>query len=83
MLGAGGDTVAITTCWTYAILCHYPDIQQNLAEEVDSFITKHRRIPTFEDRLELPYYIAVQKECMRFRPPAYFIVPRKASKDSK
>lgn len=83
MFGAGGDTVALSTCWTYAILCHHPEVQQKLAEEVDAFICKHRRIPSFEDRLELPYYIAVQKECVRFRPPVHFTVPRKTSKDGR
>lgn len=78
---AGSDTVAISTSWTYAILCQYPEVQKKLADEVDAFINKHKRIPTFEDRLELPYYISVQKECLRYRPPAYFGVPRKASED--
>lgn len=78
---AGGDTVAISTSWTYSILCHHPEVQKKLAEEVDAFIRKHNRIPTFEDRLELPYYIAVQKECIRYRPPVYFSIPRKASED--
>lgn len=75
--------MAISTSWTYSILCHHPEVQKKLAEEVDAFIRKHNRIPTFEDRLELPYYIAVQKECIRYRPPVYFSIPRKASEDSK
>ena len=83
ILVAGGDTVSIATLFTYAILCHYPQVQKRLAEEIDTFIKRHGRHPTFEDRLELPYFIAVQKECMRFRSPVYYGVPRKASKDSK
>ncbi|KAG2230874.1 hypothetical protein INT48_003037 [Thamnidium elegans] len=81
VLVAGSDTVAISASWTYAILCHYPEVQKKLADEVDAFINKYKRIPTFEDRLELPYYISVQKECLRYRPPVYFGVPRKASAD--
>lgn len=81
VLIAGGDTVAITTSLTYAILCHHPEVQEKLQQEVDAFIREYNRAPTFEDRLEFPYYIAVQKECIRFRPPLYFGVPRKNSKD--
>lgn len=62
---------------------HHPEVQKKLADEVDAFIIKHQRIPTFEDRAEFPYYNAMQKEAMRFRPPVYFGVPRKTSSDGK
>lgn len=75
--------MSITTCWTFAILVHHPEVQKKLADEVDAFIIKHQRTPNFEDRAEFPYYNAVQKEAMRFRPPVYFGVPRKSSSDGK
>ncbi|KAI9486152.1 MAG: cytochrome P450 [Benjaminiella poitrasii] len=81
VLVAGGDTVSVSTSLTFAILCHHPEVQKKLADEVDAFIGKYHRLPKFEDRLELPYYIAFQKECLRYRPAVYFGVPRKASKD--
>ncbi|CEP10775.1 hypothetical protein [Parasitella parasitica] len=81
LLVAGTDTVASSIAWTFAILCHYPEVQRKLGEEVDNFIRKHYRIPTFDDRLELPYYNAVQKECLRIRPPVYFGIPRAAAED--
>ncbi|KAI7904795.1 cytochrome P450 [Cokeromyces recurvatus] len=81
VLIAGGDTVSVAASFTFAILCHYPDIQQKLANEIDDFIRKYHRIPRFDDRLELPYYIAFQKECLRYRPAVYFSIPRKANQD--
>jgi len=77
------DTLSSATAWTLAILCHYPDVQRQLAQEIDNFIKKHYRIPAFDDLCELPYYNAVQKECLRFRPPVYWSIPRKASQDGK
>ncbi|KAK4512490.1 uncharacterized protein ATC70_003191 [Mucor velutinosus] len=81
LLVAGMDALSSATAWTLAILCHHPDVQQNLAREIDSFIIKHYRFPTFDDLPELPYYNTLLKECLRFRPPVYFGIPRKASKD--
>jgi cytochrome P450 len=80
---AGIDTVSVTTLWTYLLLCNYKDVQQKLINEIDGFIKSNKRLPTFEDRLELPYYNAVQKECIRFRPIGYFAVPHKTTKDGK
>lgn len=80
---AGADTVIITASWTYAVLCNYPKTQRKLQAEVDAFIKKHGRVPEFEDRLELPYYIAVQKECIRYRPTLYFIIPRTSNQNGK
>lgn len=77
----GSDTVSVTTIWTYVVLCNYPDVQQKLIYEIDEFIKANKRPPTFEDRLQLPYYNAVQKECIRFRPASFFGVPQKATKD--
>lgn len=81
VLVGGSDTVSITTIWTYVVLCNYPEVQQKLIEEIDEFITTNKRPPTFEDRLKLPYYNAVQKESIRFRPASFFGIPQKANKD--
>lgn len=67
--------------WTYVLLCHYPDVQKKLCNEIDGFIKTHGRLATFADRLELPYYNAFQKELMRFRPPNYFGIPHTTHKD--
>jgi cytochrome P450 len=82
-LVGGSDTVSVTTVWTYVILCNYRDVQQKVIKELDEFIEINKRLPTFDDRLQLPYYNAFQKECLRFRPASYVGIPKKANKDGK
>lgn len=79
----GSDAVSTTLIWTYVILCNYPQVQDTLAKEIDEFIKKYNRVPTFDDRLKFPYYNAVQKECIRFRPASFFGIPRKVNKDGR
>jgi cytochrome P450 len=47
----------------FVILSNFPDVQKKLRAEVDAFVNAHGRLPTFEERDQLPYAIAVQKEC--------------------
>ena len=68
MVIARSDTVKVTLGWSFLILCTMPDIQRKIQQELDTFITKHHRLPVFSERDEIPYLIAVQKECLRFRP---------------
>lgn len=79
----GTDTTAATLGWMLAILVHYPDVCKRLSHEVDAFISKHKRYPVFSERLDLPYFNAVQKECMRYRPTTHFVFFHKIDKDSK
>lgn len=80
---AGTDTPAIELMWTLLILCRYQDAQRVLRDEVDMFIVKHKRLPTFNDREELPHLISTQKECMRYRPPVFFGLTHETSEDCK
>ncbi|KAI9253383.1 cytochrome P450 [Phascolomyces articulosus] len=78
---AGTDTPAIETMWTILILCCYQEAQQVLHDKVDTFISKHNRLPTFNDREKLPNLISTQKECMRFRPPVFYGLLHETSRD--
>lgn len=68
LLGGGSDTISGTLSWMFAVLLHHQDVQEKLCIEVDTFIKEHNRLPEFTDREAMPYLIAVQKECMRYRP---------------
>lgn len=68
LIVAGSDTISGTLTWMLAILLHYPDVQQRICDEIHVFIREHKRLPSFTDRDSFPYTIAVQKECMRYRP---------------
>ena len=58
----------MTLRWAFALLCTRLDIQKKIQQELDAFVSKHKRLPTFSEREAVPYLIAVQKECLRFRP---------------
>ncbi|KAI8355565.1 cytochrome P450 [Blakeslea trispora] len=78
---AGTDTFAVTMSWNFLIMCHHPDVQDRVAAEIKEFEAKHGRLPTFEDRLEVPYSVSVQKESMRYRPATFFGVPHAVRED--
>jgi cytochrome P450 len=45
----------------------YPDIQKKAQDEIDSVIGRDR-LPTFKDRLRLPFVDAVYRETLRWHP---------------
>ncbi|KAI9493952.1 cytochrome P450 [Zychaea mexicana] len=81
LVTAGGDTIAISLAWSFLILSHHPDLQKQLHDEIDSFITKKGRLPTYDEREAFPLLISVQKECIRFRPISHLGVPHECTKD--
>ncbi|KAI9020041.1 cytochrome P450 [Phycomyces nitens] len=78
---AGTDTTALTITWLLAVISYRPDIQKNIQEEIDSFVSKNGRLPMYSDRESFPYLSATQKEGLRFRPITEFGVPHEASED--
>ncbi|CAO3644755.1 unnamed protein product [Cunninghamella blakesleeana] len=50
-------------------------------QEIDAFITKHGRLPTFEERDQVSYIVAVQRESLRYRPIVPMGLPHVATKD--
>ncbi|KAI8876970.1 cytochrome P450, partial [Backusella circina FSU 941] len=81
VIGAGEDTTETTLSWAIAILCHYPQVQKNIQEELDMFFKKHNARPTFSQRDQVPYTVSVMKECMRYRPITAFGVPHETTND--
>ena len=49
-------------------MCHYPEWQAKLQEEIDTQL-EDGRCPMWEDREKLPLLRAVVKEVIRWRPP--------------
>jgi cytochrome P450 len=83
VIGAGEDTTETTLSWAIAILCHYPQVQRRIQEELDVFINEHTRAPKFSQRDQIPYTVSVMKECMRYRPITCLGVPHQTSNDGK
>lgn len=66
---AGHETTANALTWTFDLLSRAPDVSRRLRDEVDRVLAD--RPPTLGDLAHLPYTLAVLKESMRLRPPAY------------
>ncbi|KAI8334343.1 cytochrome P450 [Chlamydoabsidia padenii] len=81
LIGGGSDTTSVSLNWLIVILSHHPQIQKRLQAEIDGFIQAHGRLPTFEERDQLPYLISVQKESIRFRSTAPLGVPHVTTKN--
>ncbi|KAI8985484.1 cytochrome P450 [Pilobolus umbonatus] len=77
----GADTTAIALQWIIALLCHYPDIQDRARREIDEFVNKYQRLPTFQERNETPYTFAMLRECMRYKEVTPFGTPHLTTKD--
>lgn len=60
-------------------MCHYPDWQRKLQEEIDTVC--EGRCPQWEDREKLPMLRAVVKEVMRWRPPVPTGIPHALEHD--
>ncbi|KAG1456587.1 hypothetical protein G6F56_006794 [Rhizopus delemar] len=81
ILVVGTDTTSVSTSWAIAILCRHPKIQKKISDEIDMFLKKYDRQPSFADRDQLPYFVAFVKECFRFRTPIDLSSPHKAIED--
>ncbi|QRV91881.1 cytochrome P450 family protein [Ceratobasidium sp. AG-Ba] len=79
LLPAGSDTtVSSMSTFILAMILH-PEIQTRVQKELDAVIGD--RLPELEDRESLPYFEAVLKEIMRWRPVGPTGIPHVCSKD--
>jgi cytochrome P450 len=60
-------------------MCHYPEWQVKIREEVEQVCGG--RCPEWEDRQNLPTLRAVVKEIVRWRPPVPTGIPHRLEKD--
>lgn len=76
---AGALTIGSPVQSYMLAMCHYPDWQRKLQEEVDTVC--EGRCPQWEDREKMPLLRAVLKEVMRWRPPVPTGIPHALEKD--
>ena len=50
----------------FVVLTLFPEVQKRAQAQIDS-VTSSERLPTFEDRLRLPYIEAICKELLRWQ----------------
>ncbi|KAF9465135.1 cytochrome P450 [Collybia nuda] len=80
LYGAGMEPVyaAMTTLILAMVL--NPSVQEKVQAELDG-VTGKKRLPTYEDRDELPYFSALLQETLRWHPPIPLGVPHCTTSD--
>ncbi|RPD52531.1 cytochrome P450 [Lentinus tigrinus ALCF2SS1-7] len=80
LYGAGGETSYATTLTFMMAMALHPEKQRLAQEEIDRVIGSER-LPTINDRSQLPYVNAVIKETMRWNPAVPMGLARMVSED--
>ncbi|OTA95517.1 hypothetical protein M434DRAFT_393743 [Hypoxylon sp. CO27-5] len=77
---AGSDTTVSAIVCFFLAMTVYPEVQRKAQEEIDRVVGKDR-LPTMEDRENLPYIEAVLKEVLRWQPVAPMALPHTSTED--
>ncbi|XP_076439979.1 cytochrome P450 2J5-like [Babylonia areolata] len=80
LFGAGTETTASTICWAIAYFLHYPQVQEKCFQEIQDKIGSGR-LPTLQDKLDLPYLEATIMEVQRKVNIVPFGILRSVSQD--
>jgi len=80
LLVAGQETTATSLASTIAYLCSYPDIQDELVEEIES-VVGYERDPTMEDYPKLNKVLSAFLEAIRMIPPVHVLI-RESAEDT-
>ena len=70
----GHETTAIGLAWVWHLLTQYPEVEQRLAQHLDTEL--QGRPVRFEDLSRLTYLEQVVKESLRLFPPAWYATRR-------
>ena len=62
-----------TLTWFMLAMVMYPETQRKAQEEIDAVVGTDR-LPTFDDRLNLPYIDCIMKEVHRFVKVVYSLL---------
>ena len=77
---AGSDTTAATNASFVLAMTMHPEIQKKAQEELDRVIGPDR-LPTWDDRSQLPYIDAILKETLRWNTATPLGVPHAVVQD--
>ncbi|KAI9282568.1 cytochrome P450 [Sporodiniella umbellata] len=81
MMIGGVDTTSYAMAFSLAVICHHPEWQKKMGDEIDAFVKEHGRMPRYVDRAQLPTVLAVMKETIRYRPSGSLGIPHRATED--
>ncbi|KAI0312135.1 cytochrome P450 [Amylostereum chailletii] len=79
---AGADTTAAAMINFFLAMTLYPDVQRRAQQELDDVIGRDR-LPTFEDREQLPYINCIVKETLRWKAVSPLGVPHASMEDDE
>ena len=79
---AGNDTSVNTLLWAMIMLANNPKVQSSILEEIDSVVPR-TRLPSLDDKPNLPYTEASMTELMRWRTMAPLGIPRQTTCDTE
>ncbi|KAE8155236.1 cytochrome P450 [Aspergillus avenaceus] len=77
--GGADTTVSAMSCFFLAMAL-YPDVQKKAQEEIERVLGPNK-LPTFEDRDNLPYIDALVKETLRWHPIGPMGIPHQVTED--
>ncbi|KAB0792149.1 hypothetical protein PPYR_14349 [Photinus pyralis] len=77
----GFETTNNTLCFAMYYVVVHPDFQTKAQDELDRVVGRER-LPTLEDKPQLPYVEAVVLESLRMFTGRSFLIPRRAMKDT-
>ena len=81
MFGAGSETTTTTMRWAFLLFAHWPEVQDKAFETMLEKMGS-TRLPTVNDRPDLPYVDAIVHEVLRMACIAPFAVPHKTTCDT-
>lgn len=80
LYSGGADTTVSSMHCFFLAMTLFPEVQRKAQAEIDAVIGSDR-LPTFEDRPNLPYVDALVKEVLRWHPVAPMGLPHVTSAD--
>uniref|UniRef100_A0A8D8PBE5 Probable cytochrome P450 303a1 n=3 Tax=Culex pipiens TaxID=7175 RepID=A0A8D8PBE5_CULPI len=82
MFIAGSETTTKTLGFAFLYLIRQPELQKKVQAEIDMVVGRER-LPTLEDRINMPYCEAVVMEGLRMFMSNTFGIPHRALRDTK
>lgn len=79
----GSDTTVCSLESFFVAMCLHPEVQRIAQAELDEVLSTTGALPTFADRLKLPYVAAVVEECLRWQIVAPLGVPHVLTEDDE
>ncbi|KAF3902278.1 hypothetical protein ABW20_dc0107053 [Dactylellina cionopaga] len=82
LYGGGADTTVASLAFFFLAMSIFPEVQKKAQEELDRVVGTGR-LPSFQDRANLPYLDAVLKETVRWLPIASLGLPHTTDEEDE